>query len=254
MVNLAGVAANGTLQFRRACTSSPIDYNTFGEPAGIRSIGTITLSAPENGLYLVGPERVAAFGDTFYRPSSMGKQYTVFGSLSDFLLAFANTTASTQPAATFGFTDRTALCFHAAGIPPASDALQAAYSGRADGVLQTATGTQRLFGSKATLDMSTGARTGNLRIELSGYSGAFPAFDGQTPGTIGNLSAALAFSGNQIAASNVAGPGTFTGSMSGQLVGTHGVILVFELKDAAGSILWGSAALDNADCKGCWDY
>lgn len=254
VANFAGAQVGSQLQVRRACSSAPVLY-VNGAISGLQSIGTVTLGATETAMFQAGTlDQISIFGETFNRSSRGDENFTLFESLSDFTVAFVNTTASPPPSATFGYTDRTSLCFFAAGLTPSSPAIQAGYDGRVDGLYQTPSGTQRLFASTAdaTVNVSTG--TGTLKLQLAGYPGSFPDFKAQTPTAIGTVTANLAINSSQVTVSSISGPSGFTGTLVGQLAGSDGMILVFELHDGSGSVLWGAAALDNASCRGCWDY
>ena len=219
------------------------------------SLGTVTVQAPETGRFLTGPDRIEAFGDTFLRvPTADSRQFSLFGSLSDFSMAVVNTLATLPPSATYGYTDRTTLCFYATGLAPPSNALQAGYDGRADGLFQTAAGARRLYGSVVDATVNSAAGTGTLTMELTAYASAFPDLAAQTPTPVGKVTANLIFADGQVTASGITAPAGFTGTIAGEIVGPDGLILVFEFRDAAGSVIWGAAALDNFVCRGCWDY
>lgn len=251
--NLAGAQAGDTLQFTSVCSpAAPVYQN--GAITGLQTIEPAALQPSSTARYLGGPERIDAFGGTFYRADN-GTWFDRFQTLDDFTLNVARRTASASPEVTFGYTDRTSLCFFAGGLPVnTSSALQVGYTGTVDGLMQTSSATLRLFSSDASATFQTTQAKGTVTLTLSGYTAPFVDQTAPDRVDIGTVTAELAVNGSQVTATTISGLPGYTGTMSGEIVGQRAMALAFQLHAADGSVVWGIVALDNESCQGCWDY
>ena len=91
-------------------------------------------------------------------------------------------------------------------------------------------------------------------MDLEGYAAPFPDFSTESRAALGTVTANLSVTGTQVIATGITGLTGYSGTITGKLVGADGMILVFELHDSSGNVVWGSAAMDNPTCTGCWDY
>jgi hypothetical protein len=232
-----------------ACTTAiPTYVSGTGTVANV-GIGAISIGdygamaasgTPVSQISLV-PNAGAGMNFSRYNTTAEAR-FTTFGNLSDFELYLVSFSELATFDATLGYTNFP-LCFFAAG-PPLSErpSGMTTLRGAADGLIQTAGSSRRLFPSRAdaTLNNDTGA--GTVQIALNATSNTFTDILA-TPVPIGTVSANFTLSGSQIPATPLTGLPGYTGTVSGQPTGSDGMILVFRLSDAAGNLIWGAAAL-----------
>jgi hypothetical protein len=209
-------------------------------PVTLVTTGTMTAAQP---LRLALPTEEGSF---YILTTSVDARYRNFIHLADFNLSVVKIAAFGAPSVTFGMTDFTKPCFFAGGLPAGTRTGIVPYRGTGDGLAQTATATHRLLLSpaEATVNHTTGS--GTFQLQLRGYPSAFTDTSVQTAVPLGTLSANLTLIGDRVEPAALSGLAGYTGTVTGQLVFTTGLALVFEVHNAAGEVTWGAVALDSA--------
>jgi hypothetical protein len=249
LANIAG-PPGVTLDVDAACTSAPPRYS--GTVLNNPGLGTVTLGSYGTLVAAAGSPTprltIAPYGANaleFYRSEVSASPYASdFFSLSDHTIQLLTTRFLATPNATVGLTDYGRLCFFAAGPPPAArPATIVTFRGSADGLIQSGNLARRLFPGHVDGTVNLAAGTGSIRLQLNTYY-EVPIGD-DFPVTIGSATANLKLAGNEVEPAALSAPPEWTGTISGQLVGTSGMILVFRVQNPAGQQIWGAAALDS---------
>lgn len=250
--NLAGARDGATLRLQRACTTAAITYSG-SRVTGLQSIVPATLSATTIVYTALPPDRLAYEGEEHFF-ANLTPDFGFYESISNFPLAVASTALFSAPTVTFGNGARGGLCFFAAGLPATVPTGNLTYDGTVDGLAQSAAGTRRLIRSSADVTMNFTAGTGTVSLVLKTLPDAFAPSSGQLQTTLGTLTGNLTLNGTQVTVSNIAAPSGYTGTMQGELVGTAGMALAFQLRNGAGDVIWGAVAVDGSAGRAAWDY
>jgi hypothetical protein len=218
----------------------------IGAPTPVKIDNGSTIKIPASSTLAFD---INGFGGATFVPADMIAPSGIFVrylKMSGDQLEIARQDEFPIPSVTLGFLADDLLCFFSAGLPssvlPTSG--KADYFGYADGLRQFGSSTQRLFASQALAQVDYGARTGTLQIALEGLPNPFSELKNQIPNQIGTATANFTISGTGIGVTQLKGLPGFTGTFTGSFAGPSGLILTFELHNAAGEVIWGAVALD----------
>ncbi len=265
---LVGAVPGQTLGGLLACARDPAVVNAQGHVTGLPVLtgakidNTLTLLFRGTDSYAVtdinGFGAASAFAPADKRTSTTVAFDQFLNGGSEFYIARTNGFSGTRVFVTHGLLNEAGdLCFFAAGLPAATRPTSgsADYGLIVDGIAQIGGQSLRLLpshdGGFLTVNFQTGAAS--LQLNLTGRSNAFEEFAGQPATSITSATASLQLQQGGFAQTALTGTGGYSGMITGVLVGGSqntsgfggsGAVLTFELRNAAGDVIFGVIAAE----------
>lgn len=255
---LGGLAVPGSLTVHFICSPAPRTFAADGRLVSLANASRIDLFRDEQ-IVTVSADYTYAYdingfgGPTFTAADRKGgRAFEIFATRSggDGTELQLN---EIQPLneAVYGLTTFYDPCFFA-GAPSAAPTFPgittSRFAGYVDGLHQTATDTDRLFGSTAAMDYDAGRGSYTLTLTLASVEDAFAEAAGQSQTRLATATATIVYApaNRGFESTGISAPGGFTGSIVGHLAGPRRnvVVFTFEMVNPAGERIWGVVATE----------